>query len=342
MRIDNVYVGIGLNDESDEVGKIIDYVRKMYTPARNNVPAGRVFTPELVAEIKREQEVFVGQGKLKAGEFIPGVVNLAWKYASGYLKKDKLLPLYFSAEGHMSDMNIGPVAHIGHVLNAEGRALHFPTFYTNNTIPFKTRTGITELARRVGSTTIFDPGMPAPVQFPAGTPWSMGGFSEGALLISKFYLEYLQPGQPLHWRLKDLKGVVSCGSPYREKGVVASWVPDPPTPDRQGISDVRLTNTPPWWQEVARKGDLYTDNQSGDDERGLYKTMCYKIIAEGSFKGGKAGFLARVIDLLQPADDLIPVALSIFDGLKFLTNMGPHGMYDMAPAVQFMRERLAA
>lgn len=337
MRIDGVYVGLGEGDESDEVGKIIDYVRKMYTPARNNVPAGRLFTPELTAEIKREQQVFVGQGKLKAGEFIPGVINLAWKYASGYLKKDMLLPLYFSAEGHMSDMNIGPVAHIGQVLHNEGRALHFPTWYVNNTIPFKTRTGITELARRVGQT-MQDNG----VKFPEGTPWGMGGFSEGGLLISKFYLEYLQPGKPLHWRLKDLRGVVCCGSPYREKGVVAEWVPDPPGPDRQGISDVRLTNTPSWWKEVARRGDLYTDNQSGDDERGLYKTMCYKIIAEGSFSGGKAGFLARVIDLLQPTDDLIPVALAIFDGLKFVTNMSPHGAYDMAPAVQFMRERLAA
>jgi hypothetical protein len=336
MRIGDTYVGLGEGDESDEVGKIIDYVRRMYTPARNTVAPGRLFTPALTSEIKREQEVFVSQGKLKGGEFIPGVVNLAWKYASGYLKKDKLLPLYFSAEGHMSDMNVGPVAWVGQVLHNEGRALHFPTFYVNNAIPFKTRTGITELARRVGQT-VQDNG----VKFPEGTPWALGGFSEGGLLISKFYLEYLMPGKPLNWRLKDLRGVICCGSPYREKGVVAEWIPDPPASDRQGISDVRLTDTPWWWKEVARHGDLYTDNESSGD-RALYKTMCYKIIAEGSFSGGKAGFLARVMDLLTPSDDLIPVALAIFDGLKFLTNMSPHGIYNMDPAVQFLRERLAA
>lgn len=335
MRIGDQWVGLGEGDESDEVAKIISYVRRMYTPARNNVQPGRVFTPELAAEVKREQEVFVAQGKLKAGEYIPGVINLAWKYASGYLNQNRLLPLYFSVEGHMSDMWIGPVAYVGEVLRAEGRALHFPTYYRNNTIPFSTQTGVLELARRVGSK-VQDNG----VLFPEGTPWLLGGFSEGAMAVFEFYNQFLLPGKPLHWRLKDLRGVLSCGSPHREKGVCAEWIPDPPAPDRQGLSDVRMVDTPPWWKEVARAGDLYTDNQSEGD-RALFKTMCYKIIAHGQFSGGPAGFVARVIDLMDPSDDLIPVAMAIFDGMKFLVNMSPHGGYDMEPAVQFMRDRLS-
>ena len=348
MKIAGVYVGLGRNDvvgdpefgkedESDEVAKIIDYVRRMYTPARNTVAPGRRFTAALQAEIKREQDVFVAQGKLKPGEFIPGVVNLAWKHASGYLKKPK--PLYFSCEGHMSDMWVGPVAWVGERLEAEQRAIWRPTWYVNNTIPFSTRkSGLPNLAARVGATE-FDDG----VKFPPGTPWGLGGFSEGGFLISLFYLEYLAPGKPLHWRLKDLRGVLCAGSPYRPKGRVAEWIPDPPAPDRQGISDVRLPDDMPWWwKEIARKGDLYTDNES-EGERALYKTMCYKIVAEGSFSGGQAGFLARVIDLVPNfTDDLIPVALAIFDGMRFLTDMSPHGAYDMNPALQFMRERLAA
>lgn len=329
------YVGIGEGDQSDEVGKIIDYVRKMYTPARTNVAPGRLFTPALTAEIKREQDIFVSQGKLKAGEFIPGVVNLAWKYASGYLKKEVLLPLYFSVEGHMSDMNIGPVAWVGDVLRAEGRALHFPTFYRNNTIPFKTQTGVVELARRVGQL-VQDNG----VKFPAGTPYMLGGFSEGSMAVFDFYHQYLAPGKPLNWRLKDLRGVISAGSPHREKGVVVPWIADPPPADHQGLPDVRTIGTPDWWIEVARKGDLYSDNQS-DGDRALYKTMCYKLIAKGQFSGGAAGFLARVMDLLSPADDLIPVAMAVFDGMRFVANMGPHGIYPMEHAVQFARERLA-
>lgn len=348
MKIAGVYVGLGRNDivgdpeygkedESDEVGRIIDFVRRKYTPARNTVAPGRRFTRELQAEIKREQEIFVLEGKLKPGEFIPGVVNLKWKEASGYLKKETVVPLWFSCEGHMSDMWLGPVAWIGEMLERENRAKWRPTWYVNNTIPFSTRkSGLPSLASRVGATS-FDDG----VKFPEGTPWALGGFSEGGFLISMFYKEYLAPGKPLHWRLKDLRAVICAGSPYREKGVVAEWIPDPPAPDRQGISDVRLQNTPWWWKEVARKGDLYTDIESDESDRALYKTMCYKIIAEGSFSGGKAGFLARVIDLLQPTDDLIPVALAIFDGMRFLVDMRPHGVYDMVPALNFVRERLA-
>lgn len=347
MRIQGVYVGLGRNDivgdpefgredESDEIAKIIDYVRRMYTPARNTVPPGSRFTAALQAEIKREQQIFVDQGKLKTGEFIPGVINLAWKYASGYLKREVILPLYFSCEGHMSDMWFGPVSWIGEILQSEGRAIRRPTWYVNNTIPFSTRkSGLPELARRLGQTTQDDG-----ITFPEGTPWGLGGFSEGGFLISLFYKEYLAPGKPLHWRLKDLRGVICAGSPYREKGVVAEWIPDPPAPDRQGISDVRLQNTPWWWKEVAREGDLYTDNQSEGD-RALFKTSIYKIVAEGQFRGGQAGFLARVIDLLNPSDDLIPLALSIFDGMRFLVDMRPHGLYNMVPALDFMRARLA-
>lgn len=336
MQIGGAYVGIGEGDSSAEIVKIKAFQKRKYTPARNTLDDGPLFTPAMTAEVKREQAIFLIEGKLKPGEYIPGVINLATKYAMGYLEKDVLLPLYFSAEGHMSDMWVGPMAWVGEVLRAEGRALHFPTFYTNNTIPFKTKTGVDEMARRIGQT-VQDNG----VKFPPGTPFTLGGFSEGAMVVYGVYTQHLAPGKPLDWRLPDLRGVLSAGSPHREKGVVAEWIPDPPAADHQGLSDERMVDTPWWWKEIARKGDLYTDNQSEGD-RALFKTMCYKIIAKGSFSGGKAGFLARVIDLMSPADDLIPVALAIFDGLRFVANMGPHGLYNMDPAVQFMRERLAA
>lgn len=336
MYIGDQYVGLGLRDNSAEIARIKAWLKPRFTPARLTLDDGPVFTLALDAEVRRIQGVFLEQGRLAAKDYLPGVINLAMKYALGYLSRDKLLPLYFSAEGHMSDMNVGPVAWVGDVLRHEGRALHFPTFYTNNAIPFKTQTGIDEMARRIGQT-VQDNG----VKFPAGTPFALGGFSEGAMVVYGVYTQYLAPGKPLHWRLKDLRGVISAGSPHRELGVVAEWIPDPPAPDRQGLSDERMVNTPAWWKEIARRGDLYTDNQSSGD-RALFKTMCYKIIAKGSFSGGPAGFIARVIDLLSPADDLIPVALAIYDGMKFVADMSPHGVYDMNPSVQFLRERLAA
>jgi hypothetical protein len=336
VHVGGQWVGLGEGDVDDEVARITDFIiRKWDRFDTVLIPGNRWFTPSLTAVIAELQGIYKANGTLTAS-FLPGVINLATKYALGYLKREIILPLYFSVEGHMSDMNVGPVAWVGDVLRHEGRALHFPTFYRNNTIPFQTQTGVLELARRVGQT-VQDNG----VKFPAGTPWVLGGFSEGALAIAKFYLNYLQPGQTLHWRAKDLRGVISAGSAYREKGVCAEWIPDPPARDHQGLSDVRLVNTPWWWKEIARKGDLYTDNESSGD-RALFKTSIYKIVAEGKWSGGPAGFLSRVIDLLSPADDMLPVALAIFDGMRFAANMAPHGVYDMRPAAQFLRERLAA
>lgn len=337
MRVDGIYVGIGIGDESDEIAKIKAFLKRKYTPARNSLDDGPVFTLELEAEIKREQDTFVREGKMQSGTFIPGVITLAWKYASGYLKKEVLLPLYFSVEGHLSDMWVGPVAHIGEVLRAEGRALHFPTGYDRYSLPFQNQTGVLELARRLGQT-VQDNG----VKFPAGTPWGMGAFSQGAMVWVEFYRQYLLPGKPLHWRLPDLRFAIVAGNPYRQKGVVADWITDPPAPDRQGImpADQLMTDTPWWWLELARRGDLYTDNQS-DSDIGLFKTAVALIVTQNRWVGGPAGMLARVIDLLSPADDLIPVAMAIINAIGFAANMAPHGVYPLDPAIQFCRERLA-
>lgn len=342
MRIDGIYVGLGEGippaapDSSDEIAKIKAHLKRKYTPARNTLDDGPVFTPELTAEVKREQAIFRKNGTL--GDYIPGVITLAFKYACGYLTKEKLLPLCFSVEGHLSDPMIGPAAYVGEVLRHEGRALHFPTGYDRWALPFNNPSGVAELARRVGAT-VQDNG----VKFPAGTPWVGTAFSQGAMIWCDFYRQYLLPGKPLHWRLKDLRAAIVCGNPDREKGVVASWIADPPAPDRQGIMDDknRMTNTPWWWLEIARRKDLYTDNES-DSDVGLFKTSVALIVTQNRWTGGPAAMLARVIDLLSPADDLIPIAMSIISAMGFMINMGPHGQYDMEPAVQFCRERLAA
>lgn len=341
MKIGGVYVGLGEGDSSDEIAKIKAHLKRKYTPARNTLDDGPVFTPELTAEVKREQAIFKAEGKLQ--DYIPGVINLAFKYACGYLKKEVLLPLHFSIEGHLSNMWIGPAAHIGEVLRAEGRALHFPTGYDNAKLPFNNRSGVDMLARRIGSLVIHDPGMPAPVKFPAGTPFTVSAFSQGAMIWVEFYRQYLAPGKPLHWRLPDLRCVTSIGSPYRQKGLVADWITDPPADDRQGImpADQLMTDTPWWWLELARRKDLYTDNESSG-ESGLYKTAVAKIVTQNSWSGGPAGMLARIIDLLSPVDDLIPITMSLISAIGFGVNMRPHMEHDLGPAIQFTRERLAA
>lgn len=301
-----------------------------------------MFTSALTAEVKRIQGVFIAEKKLKAGEVIPGVINLSFKYAVGYLKKDKLLPLHFSVEGHLSNMWVGPAAHIGNVLRAEERALHFPTGYDNAKLPFNNKSGVESLRQRFAATEFrLDDG--TVIKFPAGTPTTVSCFSQGAMVWVEFYRQYLAPGKPLHWRLKDLRAVISIGSPYRQKGLVADWITNPPAADRQGImpADQLMTDTPWWWLELANRKDLYTDNES-TGEAGLYKTAVAKIVTQNSWSGGPAGMLARILDLLTPADDLIPVTMAIISAIGFGVNMSSHMVHDLGPAIQFTRERLAA
>lgn len=336
MILSGQYVGLGEGDVSDEVAKITDFIRRKWDRFDYVLaPGNRRFTSDLKRTIAELQGIYKANGTLK-DPFIPGVINLATKYALGYLKKDVILPLYFSVEGHLSDMWVGPVAFVGEVLRAEGRALHFPTDYDRAALPFKNQTGVQELARRVNQV-VQDNG----VKFPPGTPFGIGAFSQGAMIWYDFYHQYLAPGKPLNWRLKDLRFAIACGDPNREKGVCAPFIPDPPPRDHQGIMDVRWENTPPWMIELARAGDMYTDNT--DDERGRNKTAIAKIITQNKWSGGPAGLLARVADLVTPMDDVIPVTLALFDAIKFVGGgLKQHGGYDMDPAVQFARERLAA
>lgn len=332
------YIGLGLGDVSDEILKIKEFVGRKFSRFKN-LSMTTVFDSYFESVIKELQQIYWEQGKL-TDPFIPGVINLATKYAMGYLSKEIILPLAFSVEGHMSDMWIGPAAWVGEVLRHEGRALHFPTAYNNRQLPFDNPSGVRELARRVGAT-VQDNG----VKFPAGTPWVASAFSQGSMIWCDFYRQYLMPGKPLNWRLKDLRAAIICGNPDREKGVVAEWIPDPPLPDRQGIMDTndRMKDTPWWWKEVARKGDMYTDNES-EGERGLNKTAIAKIITQNRWSGGPAGLLSRVTDVItNPVDDIIPITLSLYDAIAFgAGGIQAHGGYDMEPAVQFCRERLAA
>jgi hypothetical protein len=241
-------------------------------------------------------------------------------------------PVIFTVEGHLSDMFVGPCAFTAQALEQQGVCFWQPCGYDNVSLPFKNQTGVDELSRLINST-VLPNGRP----FPPGTPWGLMGFSQGGIVVSRVLLEQLRPENgKLHWRYKDLKRAVAFGNPYREKNAIAPWVPDPPKKDTHGISDVRITDTPPFWMEHSRKGDLYAEIT--DDEVGLNCTAIYKIVSESSWTGGPSGMLTRVIDLLgNPFDGFIDIAWAIIRGIMFAANMGPHGTYDLGPCVEWMR-----
>jgi hypothetical protein len=147
------------------------------------------------------------------------VANLAVRSRLGsYPPPAPVLPIMFTVEGHMSNMFAGPVADTATQLETEGLCHHQPIGYNNTALPFDNNSGVKELARLVGAT-VMDNGVP----FPAGTPWSLGIFSQGSIVGSYSYFNYLEPGQSLAWRAPDLKGVLAYGNPCRQADRPTAW-----------------------------------------------------------------------------------------------------------------------
>lgn len=241
-------------------------------------------------------------------------------------------PIIFTVEGHMSNMFVGPAYYTAKALEDEGLVHVQPIGYDNTALPFHSQTGVDELVRLLDAQ-VLDDGTP----FPVGTPFGICGFSEGSIVIGRTYMEHLRPtAGRVHYRLKDFKRAIAFGDPLRAKDHCAPWVPDPPKKGTQGIADVRLEDPPDFWVSHSRTGDLYSENP--DNEVGLNRTSIYRIVAESKWSGSEASMWERILDLAKdPADGVVDIALAIAGGAKFVTNMSPHGAYDLGPCVDWMR-----
>jgi len=359
VRINGVWVGWGLGDWSHHpdgsdndptVRKFRTYARGMFRSYAGHLAHTNKFDAELFDVVVLMQDKLVArpmnQFRLTPGKFIRGVLDLPTQQASGFKKPTgpAVRPIIFTIEGHMSDMFVGPCAYTAAALEAQGVCYHKPIWYDRFRMPFDNESGIRELINQLGRDKIEGPpGVLWP--FPAEVPWAVIDFSQGNIIGREFLMRHVIKGS-LNWRYPSLRRSLSFGAPYRELDQCADWVPDPPRQGTQGISDVRfnatkilLPNGQPFstiHREVSRHGDIYAENET--DEVGLNKTMIYRMIANGSFIGGPAGVLARVMDLfVNPTDGIFDAARSIISGGMFLFNMGPHGTYDLGPCVEHMR-----
>lgn len=233
-------------------------------------------------------------------------------------------PIIFTVEGHMSNMWFGPTASVASTLQSQGVAYWQPVGYDVNALPFKNKTGVTELARLLGATAM-DNGTP----FPPGTPWGIIGFSQGAMIVSDFMQQHILSGD-LNWRLKDFKRGLCFGNPRRETGKECSWAQKPVKPGTEGIMGAGglfiTTGTPiqDKWAEHANKGDMFAEN--AEDKEGLDKTAIAKIITENSWAGGRAGILFRVLKLLgNPTGESLAAIMALVSAIMFLAaNPNPH------------------
>jgi hypothetical protein len=310
----------------------------MYRSYMGHLADTNVFDQQFYDALVMMQDKLVSSGRLQPGKFIRGILDLETQVATTFKKSPykpapEHRPIIFTVEGHMSNPWVGPCAWIASTLEAQGVCWWQPVGYDTVKLPFNNKSGRDELIRLLNMRTLYGPnGEPRP--FPEGTPHGIMGFSQGAIITNQVYLDHIRSGS-LHWREKDLTRAIAFGDPYREKDVDSGWWSDPPKRGTQGISDRRMTNTPYWWKSANRSGDLYAENP--DDETGLYRTSIYKIAAENSWSGGPAGMLQRLTDLLNPTDDILPIAKAILGGVMFLGNMQSHGGYDLGPPLEYMR-----
>ena len=108
MRIGGQYVGIGLGDSSEEVGKIRDFGRRKFSywkdlPDARNAQGLPLYDEAMAAAVAETQARYnTGFGQLATGKYVPGIVNYETKVVMGFIARPKRpdqRPMLFSVCG---------------------------------------------------------------------------------------------------------------------------------------------------------------------------------------------------------------------------------------------------
>ena len=278
-------------------------------------PVTGVFDDASVAATKEMQRRL---GLNQTGHF-----NIQTAKASGYINT----PVFFTVEGHMSNMFAGPVADTATQLESEGLCHHMPTGYNNGAIPFDNASGVNELARRLGQT-VQDNGVPTP----AGTPIIIGGFSQGMIVVYDFLAQHFGPGGDLAWRKNDVLGYLFYGNPCRATNS------GPIKDGTHGLDPLKRFGLPGCYPqpdnvyEVWRNGDIFA--QDTDDLKGQLKASIYQAVARGDFFSNPYGVVSEILSQLPAVTTAnyfelltfgIGVVQAIVSGVVFLADQpNPH------------------
>jgi hypothetical protein len=294
------------------------------------------FGDDDVAAVKEMQRRL---GLPSTGEFDASTASQA-----GYVPPvPGLRPLMFTVEGHVSNMFAGPVADTATQLESQGICYHQPIGYNCGSIPFDNASGVDELARLIGSHL-----MDNLVPFPNGTPWALGGFSQGGIVISDFYFDYLAPGKPLAWRTPDLKGVLTYGNPCRQTGSVADWAQTwNSEPGSHGLDPYRrfglpgYPDKPDFWVDVYRGGDIFAENF--DNRPSDLRSAVYLAVARGDVFDNNLSLARQIAGAInEPIDWVLAFIMAVGSGLAFLaSDPSPHySPFEISGGVAWMRDRL--
>lgn len=309
MKVNDKWVGWGLGDVDPKVAEIKAFLRRRYASYAGNLNDSPVYTQELADVVSEAQR--------RLGLPVTGIYDYATQVKTKFVvKAPAILPIFFSVEGHLSNMFAGPVADTGAQLEREGRVKHQPIGYDNGALPFDNQSGEDELARLFFAP-VLDNGTPNPV----GTKKIIGGFSQGAMVVTDFLIKRLQGTE----REGEVLGVLQYGNPCRDKGSVASWsIPQAGSIQNYGMEpkfrlELMYPNHPFPVADVYRKGDLFADCEPGLD--GDLKRACYEAIARSDFFGNQWSIAARLAEAFgKPVEFVIAVFQAIFSAIGFLAS----------------------
>lgn len=352
MYLTGQYIGLGLGDRSPEVVKAKAKLKAKFTPARNTLDDGDLFTLALDMEVRRVQVIYAEQGREGAPRYIPGVINLEFKYDLGILTRPpKPKPIIFTLEGHQSNMFFGPCATVASTLEQQGVCHWKPVWYDNDDIPFKNQYGRDALNAQLAADWIeggpVDPNNPDGPKmmwdFRLGINHGIVSFSQGAMIVSEVMMNDILPANgKSHHRLASFKRGLAFGNPRRERGACAPWAQSPPDPNSHGIMDVLFeaskTAVKDRWMEHPNDDDMFAEVT--DDAMSKDQTAIAKIITEGDFFGGQLAIWRRVLAIFgNPVGEGAAALMASFDAIMFLAaNPNPHySTYATGEDIEWMR-----
>lgn len=335
MKIAGAYVGLGLGDSNEEIRRLKAHMRRKFSYAKNLADT-MVFDQQMVDAVCQMQARYNAAGQLPTGKYTPGIVNLATKYACGFLTKPQVdtRPVLLTVCGTGVPWWVGPDADLARAV--ENKFLWQPVGYPAQAVPMgpSIQAGKNELCvqmnRHRDRIVLYG--------------CALAGYSQGAIVVSETWEHDIKPDSgKLNWAAPHIKKAVTWGNPSREQGKVwpdAGAPPSPPT--HQGVTGDLMKNTPGWWRNYAHVGDLYSDCPS--DESGENRTAVWQIIRDGNMFSGPDSLLRQLLELTGAVSDSSQVAettgmfRAMVDALIFFGQQtGPHINYSTREAIEYLK-----
>lgn len=337
MLLAGKYVGLGLGDASDEVGKIREFMRRKFASYAGGLPDTRtrdgvpLFDAPMTQAVLKMQYAYRDEGKLNP-VLCNGVVGLSTKVVMGYLPASQyeIRPVLFTVCGTGVPWWVGPDADTARAL--EARYKWQPIGYRATAFPMQPSIaeGKKELLNQleIHKAQVLAYG------------WAIASYSQGAVIASEVW-EYMKATK--HWAVPCFQKAVTWGNPSRELGKVwddfapGQQVAGPNTSGVAYITD-RLQNTPATWRDYAHAGDLYAAvEQNGAAAQD--KTAIWRIVRNTNLFVGPDTLMQQFLELAaEPVPNAIGMFKAMMDaGMFFGGGLTQHTSYNPQPAIDFLR-----